>query len=140
MTELEKIEYAKSFIDKLANGINPIDNRPAPDNDIINNVRISRCFFYVSDILRQVIENGGVKPRNNIDRKPFYITSEQNYNCLSDALKSLELVQSSIANGLSEDFFTSDLYDAYRSLGYIIGEEVEEDLVNKVFSDFCMGK
>ena len=77
MTELEKIEYAKSFIDKLANGINPIDNRPAPDNDIINNVRISRCFFYVSDILRQVIENGGVKPRNNIDRKPFYITSEQ---------------------------------------------------------------
>ena len=77
MTELEKIEYAKSFIDKLANGINPIDNRPAPENDIINNVRLSRCFFYVSDILRQVIENGGVKPRKNIDKKPFYITSEQ---------------------------------------------------------------
>ena len=75
-----------------------------------------------------------------LDKDRFYITSEQNYNCLSDALKSLELVQSSIANGLSEDFFTSDLYDAYRSLGYIIGEEVEEDLVNKVFSDFCMGK
>ena len=75
-----------------------------------------------------------------LDKDRFYITSEQNYNDLSDALKSLELVQSSIANGLSEDFFTSDLYDAYRSLGYIIGEEVEEDLVNKVFSDFCMGK
>ena len=61
MTELEKIEYAKSFIDKLANGINPLDNSPIPDDDIANNVRLSRCFFYVSDILRQVIENGGVQ-------------------------------------------------------------------------------
>lgn len=76
----------------------------------------------------------------NLDSDRFYITSEQNYNDLNDALKSLELVRSSIANGLSEDFFTSDLYDAYKLLGYIIGEEVEEDLVNKVFSDFCMGK
>ena len=62
MTDLEKIEYAKSFIDKLANGINPLDDSPIPDNDIANNVRLSRCFFYVSDILRQVIENGGVQP------------------------------------------------------------------------------
>ena len=62
MTELEKIEYAKSFIDKLANGVNPLDDSPIPDNDIANNVRLSRCFFYVSDILRQVIENGGVQP------------------------------------------------------------------------------
>jgi hypothetical protein len=61
MTELEKIEYAKSFIDKLAEGINPIDNTPIPDGDIANNLRLSRCFFYVSDILRRVIENGGVE-------------------------------------------------------------------------------
>ena len=79
MTELEKIEYAKSFIDKLANGINPLDDSPIPDNDIANNVRLSRCFFYVSDILRQVIENGGVqavkasKPR----KKEFDLTYEE---------------------------------------------------------------
>lgn len=78
--------------------------------------------------------NGG------LDRDKFYITSEQNYNDLKEAIRSLNLVQRSIADGLSEDFFTGDLYDAYRSLGHIIGEEVEEDLVNKVFSDFCMGK
>ncbi len=51
MTELEKIEYAKSFIDKLANGINPIDDTPVKDDDAINNVRLSRCFFFVSDVL-----------------------------------------------------------------------------------------
>lgn len=60
MTEIEKIQYAKTFMDKLANGINPLDDSDIPEGDIANNVRLSRCFFYVSDILRQVIENGGV--------------------------------------------------------------------------------
>ena len=62
MTELEKIAYAKSFIDQLAEGVNPLDGTPIPEGDIANNVRLSRCFFYVSDILRQVIDNGGVAP------------------------------------------------------------------------------
>lgn len=52
MEELEKIEWAKTYMDKLANGINPIDDTIAPDEDIINNVRLSRCFFFVSDVLR----------------------------------------------------------------------------------------
>ena len=52
MTELEKIVYAKSFIDKLANGINPLDDTLIPDGDVVNNVRLSRCFFYVSSILQ----------------------------------------------------------------------------------------
>lgn len=60
MTELEKIERAKTYMDKLANGMNPIDDTMAPDEDIINNVRLSRCFFFVSDVLRQIIENGGI--------------------------------------------------------------------------------
>lgn len=76
----------------------------------------------------------------SLDRNRFYITSEQNYNDLCNALHSLELVRQSVNDGMSEDFLTADLYDAYRSLGYIIGEEVGEDLIDKVFSDFCMGK
>ena len=56
MTELEKIIYTKGFIDKLANGINPIDGTPVPDSDILNNVRISRCLFYVSELLERNIE------------------------------------------------------------------------------------
>ena len=62
MTELEKIAYAKSFIDKLANGINPLDDLPLSETDVASNARLSKCFFYVSDILRQVIENEGVHP------------------------------------------------------------------------------
>ena len=60
MTELEKIAYAKTYIEKLANGINPLTNQAVPDDDLINNVRISRCLFYVSDILRRIVENEGI--------------------------------------------------------------------------------
>ena len=79
MTELEKIEYTKAFIDKLANGINPLDDTPIPEGDIANNVRLSRCFFYVSDILRQVIENGGVTPpprAPRAEKQAFALTEE----------------------------------------------------------------
>lgn len=62
MTELEKIERAKMYMDKLANGINPIDNAMVPETDVIHNVRLSRCFFFISDVLRQIIENGGLTP------------------------------------------------------------------------------
>ena len=79
MTELEKIEYAKSFIDKLANGINPIDDTVIKEDDVINNIRISRCFFYVSDILRQVIDNGGInKKKSNSVR--FELSAKQLLN------------------------------------------------------------
>ena len=60
MTELEKITCAKTYVDKLANGINLLTNQPVSDADSINDVRISRCLFYVADILRQIVENGGI--------------------------------------------------------------------------------
>lgn len=60
MTEIEKIQYARGFIDKLANGINPLNNTAIPENKVINNVRIARCMFYVSDILRRLADNGGI--------------------------------------------------------------------------------
>ena len=60
MTELEIMQHAKDYLDKLAKGIDPLTGREVPEGEIINNVRISRCLFYVADVLRQVIENGGV--------------------------------------------------------------------------------
>ena len=79
MTELEKIAYAKSFIDKLANGINPLDDTPIPEDDIANNVRLSRCFFYVSSILQKEIDKERRKrpKEKKPDKLPFSITPEQ---------------------------------------------------------------
>lgn len=76
MTELEKMQRAKMYIDKLANGINPIDDATASDSDVINNVRISRCLFYVSEILGQVIDNNGVIGKPKTSKKDFYLSAE----------------------------------------------------------------
>ena len=81
MTELEKIAYAKSYMEKLANGLNPLTGQAVPYADIINNVRISRCLFYVSDILRQVVENGGISQRKVKTAKvPFQLDHEARKN------------------------------------------------------------
>lgn len=60
MTELEIMQHAKSYLDKLAKGFDPLTGQEVPENDVVNKARISRCLLYASDILRQVIENGGV--------------------------------------------------------------------------------
>lgn len=57
ITELDKIIRAKMYMDKLANGFDPITDTELPDDTMLNNIRLMRC-FYISDILKQVIENG----------------------------------------------------------------------------------
>lgn len=69
-----------------------------------------------------------------------YITNMRHKEALMEALKSLKLVKCSIEDEMPEDFLSIDLMSAYASLGTIIGEEVGEDLVNEIFSKFCMGK
>ena len=69
-----------------------------------------------------------------------YITNIRQKNSLQDALDSLNLVVQSIEDEMPEDFYSIDLMSAYESLGKMIGESVEDDLVNEIFSKFCMGK
>lgn len=69
-----------------------------------------------------------------------YITSVRHKNAVESAVQSLKQVVQTIDDGMPEDFYTIDMMEAYRSLGLINGETASEDLVNKIFSDFCMGK
>ena len=68
------------------------------------------------------------------------ITSIRQKECLESADKALDYVFSGIENEESEEFLTIDLMEAYAELGKIIGEEVGEDVINRVFEKFCMGK
>lgn len=70
----------------------------------------------------------------------LYITSGRHKEALMEAYESMELVLKSLADDMPEDFYSIDLMGAYASLGRIIGEEVGDDLVNEIFSKFCMGK
>ena len=68
------------------------------------------------------------------------ISSMRQKEALSSALHSMKMVQQSLEDDMPEDFYSIDLMNAYACLGEIIGEEVGEDLVNEIFSKFCMGK
>ena len=68
------------------------------------------------------------------------ITNMRQKSALQDAYMSLRKVQESIEDQMPEDFYSIDLMDAYEALGSITGETIGEDLVNEIFSKFCMGK
>ena len=86
-------------------------------------------------IVKEMFFNGEIKLQDEV-----MITSMRQKENISDAIASLRLVTESIKMSMPEDFLTIDLMSAYESLGKIIGEEIEEDLVNEIFSKFCMGK
>jgi hypothetical protein len=78
MTELEIMQRAKMYIDNLANGIDPITDSEMPDDTVLNNARLIRCFFYVSGVLQKVIDNGGVvKKSGSVKKNQFTITPEE---------------------------------------------------------------
>ena len=68
------------------------------------------------------------------------ITNTRQIQELKLAKTSLSLVRNSIADGMPEDFFSIDLTSSYEHLGFIIGEEINEDVVDEIFSKFCLGK
>lgn len=98
-----------------------------------------------------VVEETGIEDLEKSIREMFfqgeisfddevYITNARHKTALEEAEKSLEMVTESIEAGMPEDFFSIDLMGAYEALGKILGESLGEDLVNEIFSKFCVGK
>lgn len=75
-----------------------------------------------------------------LSHQEVVITNLRHKEALQNAHESLILVKESIQKGMEEDFFSIDLMDAYTELGKIIGEEIEDDLIEEIFSKFCIGK
>lgn len=76
MTELETMQRAKLYMDKLAQGIDPTTDRELLEDSALNNLRLARCFFYVSDVLGRVIANGG-NVGTKLKQLPFAVTAQQ---------------------------------------------------------------
>ena len=89
----------------------------------------------LTDQIKEMFLQGDLKFNDEV-----YITNLRQKECLMKALDSLVLVRESILDMVPEDFYTVDLLNAYESLGLIIGEAVTDDLVDKIFHEFCMGK
>ncbi len=106
MTEKEKLQLAKKYIDYLARGFNPLDESPVNNDDIVRNIRISKCLLYVSEVLDEVIEKGinnNAQPYYRREKKP----AKEEFNISYDnrerfLFSSRPLTVSEIANGISE--------------------------------------
>ena len=92
-------------------------------------------FSELEKTIRSMLFHGKVQFNEEV-----YLTNMRQKTAIENAYHSLTLVKESIDRGMPEDFYSIDLMDAYESLGKVIGESVGDDLVNEIFSKFCMGK
>ena len=118
MTEIEKIAYAKSFIDKLAIGIDPTDGTLIPDGEVALNPRLSKCFLYVADILSKIIENPSALAE-------MYKTNE--WIVTPDVLARIEC--SALRVGIST--FAKRVNDALRSTRKFTATEINNWLLHE---------
>lgn len=69
--DIKLVQHAKDYIDAMARGVHPLTGQEIPEADTLNNIKISRCLYYVSDVLGEVIENGGVSKPQKGKKEPF---------------------------------------------------------------------
>lgn len=89
----------------------------------------------LTDLIQNMFFHGKISYNDEV-----YITNMRHKEAICDARESMLQVKNSLEMDMPEDFYSIDLMSAYASLGIIIGEEIGEDLVNEIFSKFCMGK
>ena len=87
------------------------------------------------NIIKEMFFHGKISYNDEV-----YITNMRHKEAIQEARDSMMQVRKSLDLDMPEDFYSIDLMSAYASLGKIIGEEVGDDLVNEIFSKFCMGK
>lgn len=119
---------------------------------VVDEEAIKKFFNRDIEIVKTSAQNGeGLEELEETIRKMFFggqlkmnheivITNLRHKEALNEAYDSLLLTKKSVEEEMPEDFYSIDLMSAYASLGKIIGEQVEDDLVEEIFSKFCMGK
>ena len=120
-------------------------------NNTSNDVNFKQFEDSVKVIKTSTKENIGIEELEETIKEMFFqgnlkmndeviLTNLRQKDAVKEALNSLMMVKRSLEDDMPEDFLSIDLMGAYSSLGYVIGEEIGEDVVNEIFSKFCMGK
>ena len=134
-SDLDTIVDEKTISDKLYGDGSVTENKAGEIPVIPISAKEEKGIEKLEKKLKEMFMNGKVSFNDQI-----YISNVRQKNALADAEKSMEKVVDSINAGMPEDFYSIDLMDAYEALGSITGESVGEDLINEIFSKFCMGK
>ena len=137
---IEFIKNKKSIVILNKSDLDRVTSRE--DIEVILNSRIVEMSAVnrtgieeLESLIKEMFFGGELDFNNEI-----YISNLRQEEALRNTIESLKLVLSSIDIGVSEDFYTIDLMNAYNSLGAVIGDTSSEDLADKIFNDFCMGK
>lgn len=131
--------------------INKTDLTEEEEELLLVSKQLPQCLQKETPILFSAKEGRGLSELSAQIKERFFagrialndqitITNVRHKRLLEEALQSLCLAESSIQNGMPEDFYTIDLMDAYAKLGQILGQEIEDDLADEIFQRFCMGK
>lgn len=122
-TDIDRITYPSD--------VNGIIDCPVIETQVINGTGMDSF----AETVKTMFYSGDLNFNDQV-----YITNVRQKNALILAKSSLEKAMDSVKAGMSEDFFTIDMMDAYASLGSVIGEAIEDDLADEIFAKFCMGK
>lgn len=137
--EMENVTGSPVSVKECDEGIFEYSIENKEDDYFIRSIRTSTKEGLGIDTLLSLIKkmffHGEISYNDEV-----YITNMRHKEALMEAKDSLVQVKESLKMNMPEDFYSIDLMSAYASLGKIIGEEVGEDLVNEIFSKFCMGK
>ena len=140
-TDLDCVVTEELLLEKLKRSMayeNPVENELAETNQV-KIIKTSTKDHTGIDLFENTVKEMFLKGDISFNDEVF-ITNMRHKEAIMDAKNSLLLVKKSLEDHMPEDFYSIDLMSAYASLGTIIGEEVSDDLVNEIFSKFCMGK
>ena len=151
-SDLNNVVDESIIVSHLYKAVDIIDNEEYSDfNNNIYDVKFNKIDDNVKLIKTSTKENFGIEELEETIKEMFLLgelkmndevmlTNLRQKDAVKDALDSLLMVKRSLEDNMPEDFLSIDLMGAYSSLGYVIGEEIGEDVVNEIFSKFCMGK
>ena len=139
----EDLEILKNYENKkiiyLINKINLINKnislKEFKNNTILFSTYTKEGLTELKKLIKELFFNKEIDFNNQI-----IITNERQLNNFKLSKSSLEKVIKSINENMSEEFYCVDLMDAYKYLSQIIGKDINDDLINQIFSKFCMGK
>ena len=142
----EDIELLNSADDKKVIGI---VNKLDLDNKL--DIKYLEEHFKIPLIKTSIINDQGVDALENEIQKMFfdgslsstdstYVSNNRHINLLEQAKTSIEDAISSAEMDVPVDIVQIDLIKTWELLGEVIGEDVSEQLIDKLFSQFCLGK
>ena len=107
-------------------------------DELENKIETSTVTGFGIDVLKEKIKD--MFFNGNIDTESIIITNTRHKQALFRAKENCEIALKEINNNAYLDLVSIYITSALKALGEITGAEIEEDLVNKIFSDFCVGK